>query len=279
MFRFAPFHARSDPSRIFPDRGTVTMAQPFLRAYTQLVIQTCHRRAVHAIGGMSALIPVKGNPAANEAAFEKVRADKLREVQDGHDGTWVAHPGLIAVAKEVFDAHMREPNQIASKLRLDVRADQQALLKVPEGPCTVGALRNNISVSIQYLEAWLGGNGCVPLHNLMEDAATAEISRASVWQWVRYGVRLDDGQPLTADRVCMEVQRELDELRQQVGNARFATGHFLEAAFLFKLMVTSTELEDFLTLKAYDILVAQEFGPTWGAPQAAQPGGGPRSRM
>jgi malate synthase len=270
---------RSDPSRIFPDRGTVTMAQPFLRAYTQLVIQTCHRRGVHAIGGMSALIPVKGDPAANEAAFEKVRADKLREVQDGHDGTWVAHPGLIAVAKEVFDAHMRQPNQISSKPRLDVKPDQQALLKVPEGPCTVGALRNNINVSIQYLEAWLGGNGCVPLHNLMEDAATAEISRASVWQWVRYGVRLDDGQALTADRVCVEVQRELDDLRQQVGSARFATGHFLEAAFLFKLMVTSTELEDFLTLKAYDILVAQEFGPTWGAPQAAQPGGGPRSRM
>lgn len=269
---------RSDPSRIFPDRGLVGMDQPFLRAYTQLVIQTCHKRGVHAIGGMSALIPVKGDEAKNQAAFEKVRVDKLREVTDGHDGTWVAHPGLIPVAKQAFDLHMKGPNQIASKLREDVRGRQEELLKVPTGPRTLGALRNNISVSIQYLEAWLGGNGCVPLHNLMEDAATAEISRSSVWQWLRYGVTLDDGQALTVDKVNMEIQREMDGLRKQVGEARFATGHFLEAAFLFKLMVTSTELQDFLTLPAYDILVATEYGPTYGAPKA---GGatGTRSRM
>ncbi|PSC74854.1 malate synthase A [Micractinium conductrix] len=269
---------RNDPTRIFPDRGLVGMDQPFLRAYTQLVIKTCHKRGVHAIGGMSALIPVKGDEAKNQAAFERVRVDKLREVQDGHDGTWVAHPGLIPIAKQIFDQHMREPNQIASKPRADVRVTKEELLKVPTGPRTVAALRNNINVSIQYLEAWLNGNGCVPLHNLMEDAATAEISRSSVWQWLRYGVTLDNGQRLTADAVNTTIQAELDGLRKQVGEARFATGRFLEAAFLFKLMVNSTELADFLTLGAYDILVATEYGPTYGAPQ---PGGavGMRSRM
>ncbi|KAL4427703.1 hypothetical protein ABPG75_001792 [Micractinium tetrahymenae] len=266
---------RSDPSRIFPDRGLVGMDQPFLRAYTQLVIKTCHKRGVHAIGGMSALIPVKGDARANEAAFDKVRTDKLREVTDGHDGTWVAHPGLIPVAKEVFDKHMPGPNQITSKLRQDVNVARDDLLKVPTGPRTLGALRNNINVSIQYLEAWLGGNGCVPLHNLMEDAATAEISRSSVWQWLRYGATLDDGQRLTADRVNMLIQAELDGLRKQVGDARFATGHYLPAAFIFRHMVNSTQLQDFLTLPAYDILVAEEFGPTFGAGAS----GGVRSRM
>ncbi|GAB4822366.1 hypothetical protein N2152v2_009412 [Parachlorella kessleri] len=282
---------RADPTRIFPDRGLVTMEQPFLRAYAQLVIKTCHKRGVHAIGGMAAQIPIKNDPAANQAALDKVLKDKLREMQDGHDGTWVAHPALIPIAKKVFDEHMRTPNQIASKPRLDVQASEADLLRVPTGPRTLGAVRNNASVCIQYLEAWLGGNGCVPLHNLMEDAATAEISRAQVWQWLRYGVTLDDGQRLTGDRVALIIQEELDKLRQQadsqswlgqltaavveymrthprwlmVGNARFAAGHFLEAAFLFKYMSTSSELQDFLTLPAYDILVACEFSPAAAA--------------
>lgn len=255
---------RADPSRIFPDRGYLTMEMPFMRAYTQLVIKTCHRRGVHAIGGMSAFIPIKNDQAANDAVMNKVKADKLREVKDGHDGTWVAHPGLISVAKAIFDEHMKTANQI-HRLREDVRVTEEELLRVPQGPRTVAALRNNINVGIQYLEAWLGGNGCVPLHNLMEDAATAEISRTQVWQWVRYGAVLDDGQRLTADRACLVVQEELDGLRQQVGSARFATGHYLEAGAMFKQMIRSRELPDFLTLPAYDALVQEEFAYGQGA--------------
>jgi len=251
---------RRDPSRIFPDRGLVGMDQHFLRSYSQLVIKTCHKRGVHAMGGMAAQIPIKNDPQANNTAVEKVKADKLREVTDGHDGTWVAHPALIPIAKQVFDRHMPGPNQIQSKPRHDVNVTAEDLLQVPSGPRTVKALRNNVSVSIQYLEAWLGGNGCVPLYNLMEDAATAEISRAAVWQWLAHGVTLDDGQKLTSDKVSMVIQQELDALRQQVGDARFATGKFLEAGFLFKYMATSRELEDFLTLSAYDILMGYEFG-------------------
>ena len=255
---------RADPTRLFPDRSYLTMDMPFMRAYTQLVIKTCHKRGVHAIGGMSAFIPIKNDAAANNAVMEKVRSDKLREVTDGHDGTWVAHPGLIPIAKAVFDAHMKTPNQITSKLREDVVVTAAELLAVPDGPRTVNALRNNVSVSVQYLEAWLGGNGCVPLHNLMEDAATAEISRTQAWQWVRHGAVLDDGQRLTMDRAAQIILEELDQIRREVGNAKFATGHFLEAAALFKEMVAARILPDFLTLPAYEIVLAEEFVPTAG---------------
>ena len=196
--------------------------------------------------------------------MDKVRADKLREVKDGHDGTWVAHPGLIPIAKTVFDEHMRTPNQIVSKPRNDVTASESTLLAVPDGPRTLGALRMNINVSVQYLEAWMGGNGCVPLHNLMEDAATAEIYRTQVWQWVKYGAMMDDGQRLTRDRVAKIILDEVDTIRGQVGNARFATGHFMEAAAMFKQMVAARELPDFLTLPAYEVLLAEEFAATEG---------------
>jgi malate synthase len=191
--------------------------------------------------------------------MDKVRADKLREVTDGHDGTWVAHPGLIPIAKSIFDEHMKTSNQITTKPRSEVNATAEQLLAVPDGPRTVGALRMNINVSVQYLEAWLGGNGCVPLHNLMEDAATAEISRTQAWQWVKHGAILDDGQALTLDRASKFILEELDELRRQVGNAKFATGHYLEAAALFKQMVAARDLPDFLTLPAYEIVLTEEF--------------------
>ncbi|KAL6783883.1 MAS1A [Auxenochlorella protothecoides x Auxenochlorella symbiontica] len=261
---------RNDATRIFPDRGVVGMDQPFLRAYSQLVIKTCHRRRVHAIGGMSAFIPIKADAARNAAVMEKVRADKLREVRDGHDGTWVAHPGLIPIAREAFDAHMPGPNQL-HVARQDVVADPAALLAVPSGPRTLATLRNNVEVSIRYLAAWLGGNGCVPIHDLMEDAATAEISRAQVWQWLRHGVALDDGAPLTATTVKLVILEEMEALRRDLGDAAFSAGAYLDAAFLFKLMALSSELPDFLTLPAYDTLLSSEF--------SASVSGGPASRM
>src|SRR5690606_38718465 len=163
--------------RICPDRGQVGMTQPFMRAYTQLVIKTCHRRNVHAMGGMAAQIPIKDDPAANEAALEKVRQDKLREVRDGHDGTWVAHPGLVRLAREIFDAEMPGPNQIAEKKREDVHVTAEQLLEPPKGTRTDEALRHNVRVGAQYIAAWLSGQGRAPTYNLMEDAATAEAPR------------------------------------------------------------------------------------------------------
>ncbi|MEE8123791.1 MAG: malate synthase A, partial [Alphaproteobacteria bacterium] len=183
---------RNDPAFVLPDRGEVTMTRHFLRSYCLLLIKTCHRRNAHAMGGMAAQIPIRGDAAANAEAMAKVRADKEREVGDGHDGTWVAHPGLVAVAKEVFDAHMEGPNQIENR-RADVSVTAADLVEVPKGEITEAGLRQNLNVGILYIEAWLRGAGCVPLYNLMEDAATAEISRAQVWQWLRHGARLDDG--------------------------------------------------------------------------------------
>jgi malate synthase len=237
-----------------PDRGQVTMEQPFLRSYTQLLVQTCHERGVHAMGGMAAQIPSK-DPEVNAAAFEKVRADKLREVEDGHDGTWVAHPGLVPVAREVFDAHMKTPNQIARK-RPDVRVGAADLLLVPAGTRTEAGLRHNIRVGVQYLEAWLRGNGCVPLYNLMEDAATAEISRTQVWQWLRHRASLEDGQPLTVQRFHCVLAEEMNRVRGEVGTERFENGRFAEAVGLFDRLSTAGVFEEFLTLPAYDQLLA-----------------------
>ncbi|MBI1723909.1 MAG: malate synthase A [Gemmatimonadetes bacterium] len=244
---------RNRPALVLPDRAQVTMDRHFLNAYVQLLIQTCHRRGIHAMGGMAAQIPIKNDPAENERALEKVRQDKLREVKAGHDGTWVAHPGLVAVAREVFDAHMRQPNQIP-RSRDDVHVAAGDLLAPHTGPITERGLRTNIDVGIQYLEAWLGGNGCVPIYNLMEDAATAEISRSQVWQWIRHGARLDDGRPVTRALVQGTMEEELAHLRERLGAERFEAGKFRAAAQIFESMITRQDFVEFLTLAAYDQL-------------------------
>ena len=238
---------------VMPDRGQVTMNRDFLKAYVELLIQTCHRRNIHAIGGMAAQIPIKNNPVANEAALEKVKQDKLREVKAGHDGTWVAHPGLISVAKEVFDSHMATPNQIHVK-REDVHVTAADLLKVPDGEITAEGLRVNIDVGIQYLESWLLGLGCVPIYNLMEDAATAEISRAQVWQWLRHGAKLTDGRTITPQLVRETIGPELRHIRTVLGPDRFNSGKFPLAAELFEKMMLNPDLPEFLTLQAYDYI-------------------------
>jgi len=235
--------------RVIPDRSQVGMTQPFMAAYTSLVIQTCHRREVHAMGGMAAQIPIKRDPVLNEQALDKVRRDKLREVTDGHDGTWVAHPGLVAVAKEIFDAHMPGPNQIERK-RMDVHVGRDDLLAVPEGTRTMDGVTWNARVGLQYLEAWLGGNGCVPLYDLMEDAATAEISRAQLWQQVRHGARLDDGTVVTRDLVVGVIEDEARTLGQAAGQGH----HYDDAASIFVDLVSADRCPDFLTLPAYELL-------------------------
>jgi malate synthase A len=241
-----------DPAAVLPDRSQVTMDKGFLAAYVALLIKTCHRRNVHAMGGMAAQIPIKDDPAANEAALEKVRADKLREVKAGHDGTWVAHPGLVPIAKDIFDAHMPGPNQLGVK-RDDVKISRDDLLRVPEGTQTDAGLRHNVRVGVQYLEAWLRGNGCVPLYNLMEDAATAEISRAQVWQWLHNKTPVD-GVPLDRERFARVIDEEMQRIRKEVGDARFQGGRFPEARDLFVRLSTTPKFEDFLTIAAYDLL-------------------------
>ena len=238
---------RNDPAFVIPDRAQVGMTQPCMRAYTQLVVKTCHRRGVHAMGGMAAQIPIKSDAKRNELALEKVRVDKQREVVDGHDGTWVAHPGLVSLARDVFDAHMEGVNQIARQ-RDDVEVTADQLLEVPKGPpCTVDGVRWNVRVGVQYLEAWLRGNGCVPLYDLMEDAATAEISRTQVWQQVRHGVELDDGTVLTAERLT-------ELIAEVVESDRLTGGRFDEALNLFQTLCTAGNFAEFLTLPAYELL-------------------------
>ena len=235
---------------IMPDRAQVTMTTHFLSSYVQLLIRTCHRRGIHAMGGMAAQIPIKNNTQANEAALEKVRQDKLREVRAGHDGTWVAHPGLVSIAKEIFDAHMPTPNQIHRK-RDEVHVTAAELLAVPAGEITETGLKVNIDVGIQYLESWLMGNGCVPIYNLMEDAATAEISRTQVWQWLHHGAKLTDGRAITPELIRQTIGEELQHIRGLVGEARFGGGKFPLAARLFQEMMLSDKLPEFLTLAAY----------------------------
>jgi len=244
---------RAHPDRVLPDRAQIGMTTPMMRAYTQYVIKVCHKRGAHAMGGMAAQIPIKNNPEANLVAFDKVRADKLREVTDGHDGTWVAHPGLVPVALEVFNAHMPTPNQV-SRQRDDVQVSAAELLAVPQGVKTESGLRMNLSVGVQYVEAWLRGNGCVPLYNLMEDAATAEISRAQVWQWLRHGAILEDGQPVTVDLVDQLMSEELLKIRAEVGDERFEGGLYQQAAELFIGWSKAEVCPDFLTTPAYAYL-------------------------
>ncbi len=239
---------RNHASFTLPNRAEVTMERHFLKSYSELLIKTCHRRNIHAMGGMAAQVPVKNDPAANEQALNKVRADKLREVKAGHDGTWVAHPALVPIAKEIFDQGMPGPNQISVK-RDDVHVTAKDLLDVPTGTITEAGLRWNINVGLQYVEAWLRGIGCVPIYNLMEDAATAEICRAQVWQWVRHGAKLDDGRPVTNDMVREITTHELEKLKSKSG-----AGRFDDAGKIFAQMMTSAEFPEFLTLPAYDYL-------------------------
>jgi len=241
------FRAHAD--RLLPERGQVTMTQPFLKAYSELLIKTCHRRGAHAMGGMAAQIPINNDEAANEQAMARVRADKLREVSAGHDGTWVAHPALVPVARAIFDEHMPGPNQHAV-LRNDVQVSRDTLIAAPPGSITRAGFEGNVEVCVRYLAAWLDGNGCVPIHHLMEDAATAEISRAQIWQWLHHpGQRLDDGTAI--DLALLEAT--LRNLPAKLGNtdALPGGGRIEEAIALLDTLSRADTLADFLTLPAY----------------------------
>jgi malate synthase len=242
---------RSRPEFVMPDRDQVTMTVPCMRSYSLLAIRTCHRRGAHAVGGMAAQIPIRDDRQANEQALGKVRTDKQREASDGHDGTWVAHPGLVPIAKEVFDQLMPGLDQIARR-REDVAVTAADLLKVPEGTISERGLRHNLNVGVLYLEAWLRGSGCVPIYNLMEDAATAEISRAQVWQWRRHKARIDGGPVIDGALVERLLGEELTKIRESVGDERYDAGRFAEAAALFRELVLAEEFTEFLTLPAYE---------------------------
>jgi malate synthase len=242
------------PGYIFPDRGQITMTRHCMHSYSLLVVKTCHRRGAHAIGGMAAQIPIRNDPAANEAALAKVRDDKIREATDGHDGTWVAHPGLVQIAKEEFDRIMPEANQI-DKRRDDVIITAADLLKLPEGEITSEGLRTNIDVGIQYMANWLGGLGCVPIYHLMEDAATAEISRTQVWHWIHHpeGI-LSDGRKVTLELFRAVMGEELKKIKATLGQEQYAGGNYEKAARLFDEIIANDELEEFLTSRAYEHL-------------------------
>jgi malate synthase len=229
------------------------MTTPFMRAYSLLVIQTCHRRGVHAMGGMAAQIPIKDDPAANTEAIDKVRKDKLREVEAGHDGTWVAHPGLVRVAMDVFDTYMPTPNQI-QRLREDVTISAADLLELPGGTITEAGVRKNINVGILYLESWLRGNGAAAIYHLMEDAATAEISRTQLWQWLHHGAQLNDGRLIDIPLYERLRSEELERIRTYVGDQAYRNGRFPEAIALFDQLVMDEDYTEFLTLLAYEQL-------------------------
>jgi len=235
---------------LLPDRSQVAMTTHFLRCYSQLVIKTCHRRGALAIGGMAAQIPIKNDPVANAEALAKVRSDKEREASDGHDGTWVAHPALVPVAMEVFDRLMPTRNNLHRR-RDDVQVTAADLLQVPTGSITEAGLRNNLAVAIRYLAAWLGGNGCVPIFNLMEDAATAEIARAQLWQCVHHRAVMDDGRTVAFALVMTLLAEELAKIRAELGAEGFAKGHYTRAAELVTELTASDQFATFLTLTAY----------------------------
>jgi malate synthase len=242
------------PGYLFPDRSLITMTRHCMHAYSRLVIQRCHRRGAHAMGGMAAQIPIKTDPEENARALEKVRADKIREAGDGHDGTWVAHPGLVAVARGEFDRLMPGPNQLDRQLS-DLQVGAADLLRLPAGEITEAGLRTNINVGVQYMAHWLAGNGCVPLNHLMEDAATAEISRTQVWQWVHHprGV-LSDGRKVTPSLFRQVLAEEMRSIRTNVGPDTYEKVPFDLAARLFEEIILEPELAEFLTLKAYEHL-------------------------
>ncbi len=241
---------------VFPDRAQVTMTVPFMRAYTELLVRTCHKRGAHAMGGMAAFIPSRKDAAVNEIALGKVREDKLRESQDGFDGTWIAHPDLVPTVREVFDNALGAKLHQKERLREDVNVQAAQLIdfKIPGGTITEAGLRNNISVGIQYTEAWLRGNGAVAINNLMEDAATAEISRSQVWQWLHHGGKLDDGRAIDTDLYRVIFDEEIEKIKQTWGMANVAKSRLAEASLLFDKLVTAEQLSDFLTLPAYQYL-------------------------
>jgi len=238
---------RSRPDRILPDRGQMTMVSHFLSSYVDLLIATCHRRGAHAMGGMAAQIPIKNDREANDRALMRVREDKLREVWAGHDGTWVAHPGLVPIAKFIFDTYMPFPNQLNRVSTADV--SPQDLLCAPRGAITADGLQRNIDIGLQYLSAWLGGNGCVPIYHLMEDAATAEICRAQVWQWLHHGAVMQDGRPVTQSLVTGTIDRTVEELHKELPHEQLQT-----AVLLYEQMIASQDFAEFLTLRAYDYI-------------------------
>lgn len=247
---------RSRPDVLFPDRAQVTMTVPFMRAYTELLVRTCHKRGAHAMGGMAAFIPSRKDAQVNEIALTRVREDKLRESKDGFDGTWIAHPDLVPPVRRVFDDALGDKPHQKERMRDDVKVAASQLIdfKIPNGSITEAGLRNNISVGIQYTEAWLRGNGAVAINNLMEDAATAEISRSQVWQWLHHGGVLDDGRAITQDLYRTIFDQEIQKIEQQWGASNVAKSRLAEASLLFDRLVTADQLSDFLTLPAYGYL-------------------------
>jgi len=243
---------RNRPGYLFPDRTLINMSVPFLRAYVTLVIRVCHSHGAYAMGGMAARIPIRNDPAANDAALAKVRADKEREASVGHDGTWVAHPGLVSTAIEAFARHMKGPNQL--HIIPDTPVVAADLLEPLHGPITEQGVRWNLHVGVRYLEAWLGGSGAEPIHNLMEDLATSEISRSQLWQWLSFGAKLDDGRPVTPEMYDRFLADELKQIRAEYGDERYDGGHFPAAVELFLRMSKSREFDEFLSILAYELL-------------------------
>ena len=246
------FAKQSDPRFVLPDRSQVVMGKAFLGAYAELLVRTCHRREAFAMGGMAAQIPIKNDPAANDAAFAKVQADKEREVNEGYDGTWVAHPDLVPVAKDVFDRLMPEPNQVERVPEGEVGRDD--LLRIHDGSKTEAGFRLNIRVGVQYVEAWLRGRGAVPIYNLMEDAATAEISRAQIWQWIKAGAALEGGIVATPEFFSRALDEEMDVVKAEIGADNYAKGRFPEAIKLFRDLSLADDFAPFLTLPAYELI-------------------------
>ena len=245
---------KKHPDRVLPDRQVVTMDKSFLNAYSRLLIYTCHRRGAFAMGGMAAFIPAK-DPQENAAVLEKIQRDKRLEANNGHDGTWVAHPGLADTAMAVFDEVLAgRKNQLDVSRMADAPITANELLEPCEGERTEQGMRHNIRVALQYIEAWISGNGCVPIYGLMEDAATAEISRASIWQWIQQGKTLDNGKVVSKDLFREYLKQEIDVVKTEVGDKRFTQGRFAEAADLMERITTSDELPNFLTIPGYDYL-------------------------
>ncbi len=242
-----------NPKFLMPNRSQVGMGVHCMSSYSQLVIQTCHRRGVHAMGGMAAQIPIKGDEAANEKAFEKIAIDKKREAENGHDGTWVAHPGLVKIAMDMFDEYMPSANSIDNK-REDVKVTEADLLQVPEGTITEDGVRENINVGILYIESWLRGIGAAALYHKMEDAATAEISRAQLWQWIRNSAKMDDGRTVTIELFNELLPEEMDNIRDYVGEENYKKGRFQEAVEIFQNLITAKDFPEFLTLPAYELI-------------------------
>ncbi|EHH3738466.1 malate synthase A [Vibrio parahaemolyticus] len=245
---------KKHPDRVLPDRQVVTMDKPFLNAYSRLLVRTCHKRGAFAMGGMAAFIPAK-DPQENQKVLDKIHNDKSLEANNGHDGTWVAHPGLADTAMEVFSAALGErTNQLDVSRSEDAPITAAELLEPCDGERTEEGMRHNIRVALQYIEAWISGNGCVPIYGLMEDAATAEISRASIWQWIQHGKSLDNGQQVTKALFETYLQEEVEVVKQEVGEERYQAGRFEEAAQLMAKLTTGDELTNFLTVPGYDYL-------------------------